>query len=587
MPEQNPENPGFDPTILSAAVADGLARAMENPSVKEAIAKIIEHKDKGDSGRNLSTAEKVQKAVSTSRQRFTDGDERHTSGVSSSASRASRGLLAGLRGEKLSEGEYYSVPPGFGNMSGRITAQNVAQMIANRQYARIENAAPGSAEQEAAIRGYNRASYFQNELIPMAKAGQQFYRQFAQPTYRKMQDISAYGGTQITGPVGGNIGTSGFGFRNPFNAAFSQGLGIKMHQMGEALAPGLNMQQMQQIDNTLFGMGFNFNNPRFSPMEKALENITQYNPAIDTGLAGQTMNYAGRYGTTEDIAKLTSTIENLGKVAAGSNVSITQLQQQIVSYQQTAGMRGGLATQSGQAASYLAERFPGMDPSMFSNLAATNPMVQQYAMKMGYQSYQVGAMNGKELSQATMGGIGDAWKQITGRDIMHLDPHYLNTKEGRKALGTLQGLYGFNVDANQLQNLIKNEKNRQRADSALTELGNIKTHKYKSSPGPHFHDAKKYHDPDQADLSSVSHVLATAGYKKSDIDKIMDDVTGPGGTLKQGWRDKIRQKIDQRRTGDKPAKNDIDRMIKSLNDAANAAKDWKNNNPDPPRKNGG
>ena len=102
--------------------------------------------------------------------------------------------------------------------------------------------------------------------------------------------------------------------------------------MRESLGAGINQQQMAQIDSSLMGMGFNFYDPRFRPAEKSLEDIAKYNPAFNTQLAAQQIEKTARFGTKDELAKLTDNIKSLGEVAKSTNTTLEETQNQLLQY---------------------------------------------------------------------------------------------------------------------------------------------------------------------------------------------------------------------------------------------------------------
>jgi len=616
MPEE------FDQETLANAVAEGLRRAMGGNEIRETIAAIVDRNEKA-SRDNREDEGSVQRRLDEAQRRgnvrFGQPEDAHrlhnagdgTSPTASVASAdASKGYLARMSAG-VSGQPYYNIPSGFGEWLGNPTMQNFAEAMAKRQVTKIESTPFGSEERASAIRGYNRAQYFKNEAIPTARMARDFYQNNVQPAYRVAQGLSDVGATQLGGEaVGGNIEAGPFGFRFPINNAFMKGLGMKAHQMKRAMGAGITMDQMAGIDSAMMGMGFNFDNPRFSRGERALETLTKFNPTIDTKLAGLQMENTMRFGTTEQLAEMTKTIESLGQTAASSNVSVQELQTQMYQFQQIAGKAGGLDRTSAQAAGYLQRTMPGMGADQTIQTLMNNPMAQQQVMSMGFMPHQVGAMSGQEMRKAMEGSIEGPWEQVFGKSMDQTTMEDLESVEGMKAMADLQKLYGFDISAEQLKDLIGNKKKRERADRTVdkyfetNKAGEI-LHGKRGQPKMKNFDTEKHTkiapagrggtrkiEFETTTKEELDEFMRDAGIRGKAADTLRDEISNKmdDGTyrLEKDYRKKLAIAADEQRTGKAGAPaDDFNKILKALDMQKQGIEGLKKTIPESTRKNGG
>ena len=607
MPEEN-----FNTDALAEAVARGLEKAMGNANIQEVISNIV-NESGGSSGRSQTgslsgTESQIRQARETyaKKQEAAQAPEGIQNRVNqTNAARESRGFLgnvaAGISGDNpqktVFDKPYQVIPPNFGDFMGSPSFQSYFQMMANRNFEKMGNAS-NAGELLRAERGVRRSAFMANEVVPTAQAIQRY----GGAAYRMMQAQSDIGATQLGGAaVGGNVEIGGVGFRAPLNNAFTKGLGIKFHQMGRALGAGINMEQMEEIDNTLMGMGFNFDNPRFSRAERALESIVKFNPSINTKMAAQQMEYTGRYGTTEQLAQLSKTIEGLGLTAASANVSTQELQAQMLEYTGQAEKMGGLTQNTAQSSAYLSRTMPGMDPNTILGTLRSNPMGMQAAMSAGFMPYQVGAMSGPQQRKAFEGSIDQAWQSLTGKTLAQTDKAYLDSEEGNLMLGSLQGLYFPDIEMSQLKNTVGNYNARQQADknvskyfqvdsktgnlvekngkAQLTDLLKSKITKRNTSPQGFNDIISRFWGKDGPSETQMS---------RADFDVMMKDVGIRGhnarqlwkdieGTKKQGWENIVEAKVEQTRTGSAGAPaGDWNKVVKAAEDMTKGLTNLKN-----------
>lgn len=592
MPDNPPKNPSND---LGDQIAEGLVKALGNSRIQDLVSRMVERSEsKSD---RQSHAGRIRAGYGDLREAERISEERTAAGINPArgqvSANASRGFLAGMRGDaREASHPYYMVPPSFGEFASRPSMQSYAQMVMEKNLQRVENSASGSEEQRMASRGYRRAQFFHNEAIPMAKAAQGFYQNQVKPMYRMVQGAQNVGYGQLGGGAqGDDINMGPFGFRNPFGAPFTKGLGIKFHQFGESLGAGINQQQMEQIDNTLFGQGFQIDEERFRPAEKSLINLARYNPAIDTGLAAQSMEGAFRYGGQDQIDALEASIKSLASTAKSSNVSIQELQQQMIKFQDIAGQTGGLSSTSGPAAAELARRIPGMDPSNVLNTLKNNPFGQQAVMKRGFQSYQVGGMNANQQESAFNETLDATWKQVFGKDMAHTTKAELKSMRGQKAIGSMQGLYGIQLTADDMAGYVGNTTNRRTIQNAEDRLHNILregaeggvTHltadqqKHGLNPKNRTHRGVHHYDKTQITRTQLDSVLREAGIRGKDAEKFIEENDlMEGSMMKEGYAHKLQTGLDKKRTQRGQASvRGIDKAVKAVDDLKSGLEEHK------------
>jgi len=611
MPE---DNPNIDE--IAAAVERGLKQALGGPELDNLIARFTESSERkrfddltSSRASTFGYEKRAKQAEDISWKRWEeatapdapvsagDGPSKHASDAKSLLGRVG----AGLRGDKPFEDvfgqQYYTIPPSFGPLKGGITAQNLAKAAMLRNLEKAARAEPDSDEQKAYIRSGRRANFFANEVIPNYEAGKKMFQQYVQPTYRAMQGLSNYGATQIGGEVGGNIEIGGFGFRNPFNSAFEKGLDMKFHQMGQAVRSGVNMQQMAEIDNTLMGMGFNFNNNQFKTGEMALENITRFNPSIRPQQAGALLDQTLRFGNVNEVAHLTRTINNLNAVAAGANVSTEQLTQQLGAYAQLAGQSGVSSAYSIPQGAELARTMPGIDPTKNLQTLMNNPMAQQQVMKMGYMPYQAGAMSPSEQQRALTSAMGSVFQNLTGKSIGQVNSKFLNSKPGELAISDMINLYGFQgYSPEEIKNVIDYAPQRSAIDKAESKYFNKNKNGeiIANVKGIKTHSGSWYDLPavsgKQANESEINKILKSAGIKDpKQMEEIKRDLVTSGVAkdrrrgghdwiLNADWEKKLLRDLDKARGPDNKqdiSRDNFDKLVNSLDTAAQAARGLK------------
>lgn len=615
MPEEN-----FNTDALAEAVARGLEKAMGNANIQEVISNMVNEGGKrsggGQTGGSVGTEGQIRQAreAYAKRQEAAANPNDIQSRVDqTNAARQSRGFLgnvaAGISGDNpqktVFDKPYQVIPPNFGDFMGSPSFQSYFQMMANRNFEKMGNAS-NAAELLKAERGVRRNAFMANEVVPTAQAAQRY----GGAAYRMMQTQSDLGATQLGGAaVGGNLQLGPFGFRMPFNNAFTKGLGIKFHQMGQAMGAGINMEQMQEIDNTLMGMGFNFDNPRFSRGERALEELTKFNPTINTKMAAQQMEYTMRYGTTQQLTQLNKAIEGLGLTAATTGFSFEELQAQMLEYTSQAEKMGGSSVNAAQNSAYLSRTLPGLNPTQVQNTLHSNPMGMQAAMSAGYMPYQVGAMSHTEQRKAFEGSIDQAWQSLTGKTLAQTDKAYLDSKEGQLMLGSLQGLYFPDIDYDQLKNLVGNYNARQQSDKAIgkyfqidPKTGNIKTNKqgHAETTGALKGLIKKtsWSTPGRAGIgrgeqgtymerADFDAMMRESGIRGNAANSIWKSITGQDSKDDSGrytkrfhknWQDNLREGIDNYRTGSAGAPaGDWNKVVKAAEDMTKGLTNLKNN----------
>jgi|GEM_PF-3194688 len=611
MPEDNP-----DINAIAAAVQKGLEQALGGPELDNLIARFTERSERkmfGDLTSSRASTfgfeKRAKQAEDASWKRWEDatdpdkpvsagdGPSKHASNAKTLLGRVNAGLSGDAPFEDSFNQQYYAIPPSFGPLKGGITAQNLAQAAMLRNLERAARAEPDSDQQKAYIRAGRRANFFANDVIPSYEAGKKMFTQYVQPTYRKMQELSDLGATQIGGPVGGNIEIGGIGFRNPFNNAFNQGLGIKLHQMGQAMRAGVNMKQMAEIDNTLMGMGFNFNNARFGLGESALENITRFNPSIRPQQAGQLMEQTLRFGNVDEVASLTHTINNLNEVSKTANVSTEQLTQQLGTYAQLAGQSGAMSSYSIVQGGELARRMPGIDPTQTLQTLMNNPMAQQQVMKMGYMPYQAGLMSSSQQSRALESSMGSVFQNLTGKSVGQTDAKFLNSEAGGKAISDMINLYGYTgYSPEQIKSIIDYAPQRSAVDKTQNQYFQV------NSKGERIDKIKNLKTFEASFFQKLLPDNADTQTSKSEIDKVLrgyglhgakareayktlitsesahydDKGRLVSGVMGDEWQKKLKQIGDKLRGPDSTISRDnFDKLVNSLDTAAQAARGLK------------
>ena len=478
MPEENPPNNNPDNSAIEEAVQRGLEKAIAGPVVADAIARILASSESRGGKEGVSHAGNIRGSMLNLKLAQRAGAELG-GGASAEApggisSTASRGFLGADPKTDYAGRPYYTVPPGFGQFAGTPTAQNFAGMVAERNLNKIAAGAKGE-EYDRAVSGFHRANRLQSEIIPMAKSAQQVYQK-AKMANDKQEMVRQLGYSQGAG-LGAEAQDTGIGpfkFRYPFNPAWQKGMGIGLHQMKEAFGAGINMKQMAAIDGSLMGMGLNFDDKRFRPAEKTMEDIARYNPALDIKRTGAMLEPSARYGGTDELKRLGDTIKGLGQAAVDANVSMDQMQTNMLEYRDFAASSGGGSAFSQQQALRTSTVFQGVAPTKIGQFLQNNPFGRQAAMATGsgFQSYQIGAMTSREQESAMSKALGSSWSHVSGRKMD--DPNtakWLDTEQGRKAIGSLQGLYGFqDFTPDQIKDMVTHNAQRVRSNNATDML---------------------------------------------------------------------------------------------------------------------
>jgi hypothetical protein len=627
MPE---ENPSTDPSLIAKAVADGVKQAFLSDEILNALSK---SQDLGGSStgtqRNVSGPAAVQQAIAHA---FSNSDSPMAGAVSSHASIAKQILNDAVGGE------YMHLPQGLGGLEGGITPQNIAQFMTSRQLQRIANTNPGyfasdiatqktffqtSPEMEQAVQGYKRSADFQNKVIPAYSIMKTAYQQYLKPAYGFMQQTADLGNTQLVGGVGGDINVGPFGFRNPFNRGFNQGLGIEFHNIGQALGAGINMQQQGEISGALMKEGFNFNNPQYGLGEAALQNVVRYNPAINTQLAAQQYSGYQRADSVDAVANLTVALQGLGSTAKAANLSINEVQQRMANFQQLTN-NGPFA---GGNFNRLQTLYPMTDPSSIIQTLSQSPLGQAAALDtglgFGFQVPTVAGSRGGALlaeraydetlkNSLTTAGVPASVLTNPAMLQKYLSPF---TNEGSANLALTQSFGKLPIGGMDLYREIQNAPQRLRLEQASSYLsrtigmgggrdygahearlkglfGQKNNQGYSIDPTNGALDYMGGMDPHHGHLAEIDrnqisrqdalHTLDFAGVSQSNKAKFMRDYYISAGTtsvLKKGGEKALEQLIKDTMHGDKPSAAKLDKVIQGLQDAMNGMRDYKNSIP--------
>lgn len=475
-----PENQDYD--ALAEAVRRGLEMAMSpGGQIESLITNIMDYqasrseqgggggwRDPADSEARLEAAKNVyrQRRVAPDVHNAGDGPSPSASVASNNASEAAAAAQA--RQALMGGGApYYRIPPGFGDLEGNSTWQNVAQAVANRNLERLMNAR-SDAEAMSAERGFRRAAYVSDKVLPTYEIGKKIYQQGVQPTWKAIQGLADVGAVGNIGPVGGEVGP----MRIPFMTdSFTRALSMKGSQYARSIfTAGLTMDQVQEIDSMLMGMGYQFKSDfgtdiRMTRGQKMLENMVRYNPTIDLKQWAPILDKTIRFGSQKSVQALTESLKNLDSVAKEAGVSTNQLAENAKSFY-AAGMAGGAtAGRSMQSMQYLMQTYPNVNPTAILNTLQSNPIAAQQVMARGYMPYAAAIMPAQKMGAALDAALDTSFQQTYGKSIYR---EFSETEKGSenftKAIADMISLHGFTEYAPEdLIDLVAGARNRRMA----------------------------------------------------------------------------------------------------------------------------
>lgn len=374
--------------------------------------------------------------------------------------------------KRASDGQTYQVmPPSFGDFIGKPSFQSTVAMFSARAEEKMAQASERGDRLgvERYARGMNRADFIANEAIPIGQAMRDYL-------YRPAQGLSALGASQMPGQqITGDISMGPLGVRLPFGNAFTKGIEIFENRIGRSLQAGVTMKDMAEIDQALMDQGLNYDDPRFKRQQRSLEILKRFNPSLSTAAALEAQGQTPLLGTTKQVAEFNKMMREMGSSVMAAGMTMDQFAFSIGKVIDIYKTTGGTSAAAARTSAYFTNKMPGVGVDAILNTLTDTPYGQAAMIDQGFQKFEIGAMPDPQKYQAFMTALKRGAAQVGISDPSQITPENLTNNVGlAKQVAQLQGLMGFqHLTPEQFAVILGRERQNTQLEAGLQKYYNV------------------------------------------------------------------------------------------------------------------